>query len=55
MTMNLFAHHDRLLREGFRTWTSAGHSSEHDASMPGCLVTDLIMPEMTAWSCNAGC
>jgi len=42
---------DRLLRaEGFetRTWTSAtAFLAEHDASMPGCLVTDLIMPEMS--------
>jgi RNA polymerase sigma factor (sigma-70 family) len=42
---------DRLLRaEGFetRTWTSAKvFLEEHDASTPGCLVTDLIMPEMS--------
>jgi len=42
---------DRLLRaEGFatRTWTSANtFLSEHDPSLPGCLVTDLIMPEMS--------
>lgn len=41
---------DRLLRaEGFapRTWTSAtSFLAEHDPSLPGCLVTDLIMPEM---------
>jgi len=41
---------DRLLRaEGFatRTWTSANtFLQEHDPSLPGCLVTDLIMPEM---------
>jgi len=42
---------DRLLRvEGFetRTWTSAkAFLAEHDASAPGCLLTDLIMPEMS--------
>jgi FixJ family two-component response regulator len=42
---------DRLLRaEGFatRTWTSANtFLEEHDPSLPGCLVTDLIMPEMS--------
>jgi FixJ family two-component response regulator len=42
---------DRLLRvEGFvtRTWTSAKtFLAEHDPSAPGCLVTDLIMPEMS--------
>ena len=42
---------DRLLRaEGFetRTWTSAkAFLAEHDPSLPGCLVTDLIMPEMS--------
>jgi FixJ family two-component response regulator len=41
---------DRLLRaEGFttRTWTSVTtFLNEHDPSLPGCLVTDLIMPEM---------
>ena len=41
---------DRLLRvEGFvtRTWTSARtFLAEHDPATPGCLVTDLIMPEM---------
>jgi len=42
---------DRLLRaEGFstRTWTSANtFLAEHDPSLPGCLVTDLVMPEMS--------
>jgi FixJ family two-component response regulator len=42
---------DRLLRaEGFatRTWTSVStFLLEHDPSLPGCLVTDLIMPEMS--------
>src|SRR4051812_9420389 len=42
---------DRLLRaEGFatRTWTSVkSFLAEHDPSLPGCLVTDLIMPEMS--------
>jgi FixJ family two-component response regulator len=42
---------DRLLRvEGFttRTWTSATtFLAEHDPTLPGCLVTDLIMPEMS--------
>ncbi len=42
---------DRLLRaEGFatRTWTSVNtFLSEHDPSLPGCLVTDLVMPEMS--------
>jgi FixJ family two-component response regulator len=42
---------DRLLRaEGFatRTWTSANaFLGDHDPSLPGCLVTDLIMPEMS--------
>jgi FixJ family two-component response regulator len=42
---------DRLLRaEGFatRTWTSANaFLADHDPSLPGCLVTDLIMPEMS--------
>lgn len=42
---------DRLLRaEGFatRTWTSVTtFLAEHDPTLPGCLVTDLIMPEMT--------
>jgi len=42
---------DRLLRaEGFatRTWTSVNtFLAEHDPSLPGCLVTDLIMPEMS--------
>jgi FixJ family two-component response regulator len=42
---------DRLLRaEGFstRTWTSANKFlAEHDPALPGCLVTDLIMPEMS--------
>jgi len=41
---------DRLLRaEGFitRTWTSVTtFLAEHDPNLPGCLVTDLIMPEM---------
>jgi len=41
---------DRLLRaEGFatRTWTSVNtFLAEHDPTLPGCLVTDLIMPEM---------
>jgi FixJ family two-component response regulator len=41
---------DRLLRaEGFhtRTWTSPGKFlAEHDPDAPGCLLTDLIMPEM---------
>lgn len=41
---------ERLLRiEGFVTqsWTSAKRFlAEHDPSLPGCLVTDLIMPEM---------
>jgi FixJ family two-component response regulator len=40
-----------LLRaEGFatRTWTSANaFLADHDPSLPGCLVTDLIMPEMS--------
>jgi FixJ family two-component response regulator len=42
---------DRLLRaEGFatRTWTSANSFlAEHDPSLPGCLITDLVMPEMS--------
>ena len=42
---------DRLLRaEGFatRTWTSANtFLAEHDPSLPGCLVTDLVMPELS--------
>jgi FixJ family two-component response regulator len=42
---------DRLLRaEGFatRTWTSVNmFLAEHDPSLPGCLVTDLMMPEMS--------
>ena len=42
---------DRLLRaDGFttRTWTSVTtFLEEHDASLPGCLVTDLIMPDMS--------
>ena len=42
---------DRLLRaEGFgtRTWTSVNaFLADHDPSLPGCLVTDLIMPEMS--------
>jgi FixJ family two-component response regulator len=42
---------ERLLRaEGFvtRTWTSAKtFLAEHDPALPGCLVTDLIMPEMS--------
>jgi RNA polymerase sigma factor (sigma-70 family) len=42
---------DRLLRaEGFttRTWTSVNtFLSEHDPTLPGCLVTDLMMPEMS--------
>jgi len=36
--------------DGFvtRTWTSARtFLAEHDPSMPGCLLTDLVMPEMT--------
>ncbi len=41
----------RLLRaEGFRTraWSSASQFlAEHDADAPGCLVTDLMMPEMS--------
>lgn len=41
---------DRLLRaEGFttRTWTSVTtFLDEHDPELPGCLVADLIMPEM---------
>ncbi len=39
-----------LQAEGFttRTWTSASDFlAEHDREMPGCLVTDLIMPEMS--------
>ena len=42
---------DRLLRaEGFvtRSWTSPKKFlAEHDPSVAGCLVTDLVMPEMT--------
>ena len=42
---------DRLVRaEGFatRTWTSVTtFLAEHDPDLPGCLVTDLIMPEMS--------
>ena len=42
---------ERLLRaEGFATrmWTSAKNFlAEHDPDLPGCLVTDLIMPEMS--------
>ena len=42
---------DRLLRaEGFatRTWTSVTtFLAEHDPDLPGCLVTDLLMPDMT--------
>jgi FixJ family two-component response regulator len=42
---------DRLLRaEGFatRTWTSANaFLADHDPSLPGCLVSDLVMPEMS--------
>jgi FixJ family two-component response regulator len=42
---------DRLLRaEGFttRTWTSVSvFLAEHDPDLPGCLVTDLMMPDMT--------
>jgi FixJ family two-component response regulator len=41
----------RLLRgEGFhtRSWTSAvKFLAEHDTKAPGCLLTDLIMPEMS--------
>ena len=42
---------DRLLRaDGFatRTWTSVTKFlAEHDPSLPGCLVTDLVMPDMS--------
>ena len=42
---------ERLLRaEGFvtRSWTSVTtFLAEHDPSLPGCLVTDLIMPVMS--------
>ncbi len=41
---------ERLLRvEGFQTrsWTSVGaFLAEHDPAAPGCLIADLIMPEM---------
>src|SRR6187402_1651675 len=41
----------RLLRiDGFnvRSWTSASaFLSEHDPHVPGCLLTDLLMPEMS--------
>jgi FixJ family two-component response regulator len=42
---------ERLLRaEGFatRSWTSVTtFLAEHDANLPGCLVTDLVMPDMS--------
>jgi FixJ family two-component response regulator len=42
---------ERLLRaEGFatRSWTSVTtFLAEHDPDLPGCLVTDLIMPDMS--------
>ena len=42
---------ERLLRaEGFvtRSWTSVTtFLTEHDPNLPGCLLTDLIMPEMS--------
>jgi len=42
---------ERLLRaEGFttRSWTSVTtFLAEHDPNLPGCLVTDLIMPDMS--------